>query len=163
MSTSHTTEPQRLFGRDVTCIHRRSGERTAATVTCIRRGRGPDHAMQAPPPGTLYTLTLQVHGHAELDTTVNAATPWDALTTTREHLEQHEWFLAIAAARRDCWPIQLPRRHEATTVAELSDRRVPQHWQGFLADADPNDIGTLAEQQHRYQIWLSRYDTTSGS
>ncbi|MEU5845155.1 hypothetical protein [Saccharopolyspora shandongensis] len=164
MSTSHDapSSPETLFDREVSAFHRTTDEQTTATVTCTRRGPGPGRAMQAPPTATVYTLTVRVEAHSDLDMTVDAATPWDALTHAREHLEQHGWFLAIAAARRDCWPIQLPRQHEATTVTELTGQRNPRQWQGFLASSDPGDVGSVAEQQHHYQIWLSRYDTTPG-
>ena len=65
-----------------------------------------------------------------------------------------DWYLAIAASRRDSYPVQIGRHFDATTVAVLSSTdQARVRWMGFLKPAPPEEIGTVVEQQMNYQRW----------
>jgi hypothetical protein len=81
-----------------------------------------------------------------------ATSVWEALTLTRLELEREGWTLLIAAARLDSYALHADRHADSTVVNRLDNPRIAE---GLLVDAPVEAVGTVAEQQRRYQTWLA--------
>jgi hypothetical protein len=81
---------------------------------------------------------------------------FDALAAVRRQLEPHGWYIAVQGARRDTFPSGMLRDTGARRVYVLEPGRPwrREHMVRTFDDADPADLGTVAEQEEFYERWL---------
>ncbi len=83
---------------------------------------------------------------------------FEALTAIRRQLEPAGWRIAVQGARRTTYPSGVLRdQGGARTVYELELGRPAQRQHRVITfdDADPADLGTIAEQEAFYDRWRS--------
>lgn len=88
--------------------------------------------------------------------TYEAPSLWEAMVVARRGLEERGWLLPIAASRIDCYGIYASRHADSTVVVSLDD---PETIFGLLSEAPLTDVGTVEEQETRYQQWFATSTT----
>ncbi|GDY33837.1 hypothetical protein GTS_54700 [Gandjariella thermophila] len=85
---------------------------------------------------------------------------WGAFKAVRVELEHHGWFLALAGARLDCFPVGIERSPGMTAVMRFMSLETGEwygihgaEWFGLFEEAPRDLIGTAAEQESKYQRW----------
>lgn len=158
--TNDVPASKKLAGRTVQAFQPTpDGQTGTADVELWRHG--PAVRAGEPAGDTSWEARITISGHPTI--ACRADTTWHALSAARGELETLGWRLAIAAARRD-HNIVVPDRHrESTTVTELATTGRGETT-GVFVDADPADIGTVAEQEQHRQAWIqARFGTTSST
>jgi hypothetical protein len=81
---------------------------------------------------------------------------FSALTEVRQQLEDQGWFLAVNGARRDTYPSGMGRGAGGLAVYEFRIGERAGASVPTFADADPDRVGTVSEQEDHFQgCWSS--------
>ena len=141
-----TDAPARLAGIEVTAFRPEEPTHTETVQAELLR-HGPALRAAQLPVETYWEARITL---ADGEISGLGDSTWAALCSARVQLESRRCLrLAIAAARRDCVVINVERRRGVTTVSSLADGAV----HGMLAPAAVELVGTVEEQEHRYEVW----------